>query len=213
VAKLEDVLRVYARPPDPTRPLVCCDEAGKELRRQVRPPQPPAPDRPGREDSEYERAGSANCFLWVAPHLGRRQVTVHTQRTARDWAHAMRDVVDGAFPDAERIVLVLDNLNTHDPASLYKTFPPAEAARIWSRLELHYTPTHGSWLNMAELELSVLARQCLARRIPDQATLAHEVAAWAAARNRAGLRITWRFTVADARSTLTHLYPIPDDAI
>jgi hypothetical protein len=206
------VLRVYARPPDPARPLVCFDEAGKELRRQVRPPQPPAPGRPAREDGEYKRNGSANCFLWVAPHLGQRQVTVHTQRTAIDWAHAMRDLVDVDFPDAERIVLVLDNLNTHTPAALYKAFPPAEAARIWSRLELHYTPTHGSWLNMAELELSTLARQCLARRIPDQATLAHEVAAWAAARNRAAVRITWRFTVEDARAALTHLYPVPEAA-
>jgi hypothetical protein len=212
VAKLEDVLRVYARPPDPARPLVCFDEAGKELRRDVRPPQPPAPGHPGRADSEYARAGSANCFLWVAPHLGRRAVTVHPQRTARDWAEAMRDLVDGAFPEAEQIVLVLDNLNTHTPAALYQAFPPTEAARIWSRLELHYTPTHGSWLNMAELELSVLARQCLARRIPDQATLEAEAAAWAAARNRAALHLTWRFTVADARSTLTHLYPVPEAA-
>lgn len=212
VARMEDVLRVYARPPDPARPLVCFDEAGKELRADVRSPRPPAPGRPAREDAEYDRHGSANCFLWVAPHLGRRAVTVHPQRTARDWAHAMRDVVDATFPDAEQIVLVLDNLNTHTPAALYQTFPPAEAARIWSRLDLHYTPIHGSWLNAAELELSVLARQCLARRIPDQATLAHEVAAWAAARNRAGVRITWRFTVADARSTLTHLYPVPNHA-
>lgn len=209
---MEDVLRVYARPPDPARPLVCFDEAGKELRADVRSPRSPAPGRPAREDAEYDRHGSANLFLWVAPHLGRRQITVTTQRTAVDWAHAMRDLVDGAFPDAEQIVLVVDNLNTHDPASLYKAFPPAEAARIWSRLELHYTPTHGSWLNMAELELSVLARQCLARRIPDHATLAREVAAWAEARNRAGLRIAWRFTVEDARSTLTHLYPVPDNA-
>jgi hypothetical protein len=212
VAKLEDVLRVYARPPDPARPLVCFDEAGKELRADVRAPRSPAPGRPAREDAEYERHGSANLFLWVAPHLGQRQVTVTTQRTAVDWAHAIRDLVDGAFPEAERIVLVRDNLNTHDPASLYKTFPPAEAARLWSRVELHYTPAHGSWLNMAELELSALARQCLDRRIPDQATLEREVGAWADERNRAGVRIDWRFSVADARSTLTHLYPVPEDA-
>jgi transposase len=210
VAKLEDVLRVYARPPDPARPLVCFDEAGKELRRDTRAPQPSAPGRPAREDSEYAREGSANLFLWVAPHLGRRQITVTPQRTAVDWAHAIREVVDGAFPEAERVILVLDNLNTHTPAALYQAFPPAEAARIWSRLELHYTPTHGSWLNMAELEWSALARQCLDRRIPDRDTLQTEVTAWAETRNQARVRITWRFTVAEARTTLTHLYPIPD---
>lgn len=210
MAKLEDVVRVYARPPDPARPLVCFDEAGKELRREVRPPRPPAPGHPARHDSEYAREGSANLFLWVAPHLGQRQITVTTQRTAIDWAHAMRDLVDAAFPEAERIVLVQDNLNTHDPASLYKAFPPAEAARIWSRLELHFTPTHGSWLNMAELELSALARQCLARRLPDQPTLQQEVTAWAEDRNRAAVGIDWRFSVEDARSTLTHLYPVPE---
>lgn len=208
---MEDVLRVYARPPDPARPLVCFDEAGKELRRDVRPPRPAAPGHPAREDGEYAREGSANLFLWVAPHLGQRQIRVTSQRTAVDWAHAMRELVDEAFPAAERIVLVQDNLNTHDPASLYKAFPPAEAARIWSRLELHFTPTHGSWLNMAELELSALARQCLDRRIPDHPTLQQEVTAWAEARNRAAVGIDWRFTVEDARSALTHLYPVPDD--
>lgn len=212
MAKLEDVLRVYARPPDPARPLVCFDEAGKELRRDTRAPQPSAPGRPAREDSEYAREGSANLFLWVAPHLGRRQITVTPQRTAVEWAHAIREVVDGAFPEAERVVLVLDNLNTHTPAALYQAFPPAEAARIWSRLELHYTPTHGSWLNMAELEWSALARQCLDRRIPDRDTLQTAVTAWAETRNQARVRITWRFTVAEARTTLTHLYPIPEVA-
>lgn len=210
MAKLEDVLAVYARPPDPARPLVCFDESGKELRRDVRPPQRAAPGHPAREDAEYGRAGSANLFLWVAPHLGQRQVTVTQQRTAVAWAHAMRALVDEAFPAAERVVVVLDNLNTHDPTSLYKAFPPAEAARIWARLEVHYTPRHGSWLNMAELELSALARQCLHRRIPDRATLETETSAWAAARNRAGVRITWRFGITDARRRLTHLYPIPE---
>jgi hypothetical protein len=206
---MEDVLRVYARPPDPARPVVCFDEAGKELRADVRAPRPPASGRPAREDTEYERHGSANLFLWVAPHLGRRQITVTTQRTAVDWAHAIRELVDGAFPEAAQIVLVLDNLNTHDPAALYKTFPPAEAARLWSRLELHYTPTHGSWLNLAEVEWSALARQCLARRIGDRDRLQTEVGAWADERNRAAVRIDWRFRVDDARRTLTHLYPIP----
>jgi hypothetical protein len=208
---MEDVLRVYARPPDPARPLVCFDESGKDLKAHKRPPLPLAPGRPARADPEYERNGSANLFLWVAPHLGQRQVTVHTQRTAVDWAHAIRDLVDGAFPDAEQIVLVVDNLNTHEPASLYKAFPPAEAARLWSRLELHYTPTHGSWLNMAERELSVLTRQCLDRRIPDQPTLEQEVTAWADDRNHETVGIDWRFSVEDARSTLTHLYPVPED--
>lgn len=211
VAKMEDVLRVYARPPDPRRPVVCFDESGKDLKRHKRPPQPVTPGRPARTDPEYERHGSANLFVWVAPHLGQRQVTVHAQRTARDWAEAMRALVDDHFPAAERIVLVLDNLNTHEPASLYQAFPPAEAARIWERLELHYAPTRGSWLNLAEIELSVLARQCLARRIPDAATLAHEVAAWAADRSQQAVPLSWRFTVDDARTTLTHLYPIPVD--
>lgn len=212
VARLEDVLDVYARPPDPARPLVCFDEGGKELRDDVRSPQPVAPGQPLREDAEYIRHGSANCFVSVAPHHGWRHVAVTERRTAVDWAHAMRDLVDVQFPAAERIVLVLDNLNTHDPASLYKAFPPAEAKRIWDKLELHYTPRHGSWLNMAELELSVLARQCLARRIPDQATLTAEVTAWAIARNAARVRIAWRFTTADARARLPHLYPLlPSD--
>jgi hypothetical protein len=209
---MEDVLRVYARPVDAARPLVCFDESGKDLKRHKRPPLPPAPGHPAREDSEYERNGSANLFLWVAPHQGQRQVTVHAQRTAIDWAHAMRELVDVHFPDAEQIVLVLDNLNTHEPASLYKAFPPAEAARLWEKLELHYTPTRGSWLNLAEIELSVLARQCLARRIPDAATLAAEVSAWAEARNHEQVPLSWRFTVEDARATLTHLYPVTEDA-
>jgi hypothetical protein len=209
---MEDVLRVSARPPDPARPLVCFDESGKDLKAHVRPPQPVAPGRPARLDPEYERNGSANLFLWVAPHLGQRQVTVHATRTALDFAHAMRELVDVQFPEAEHIVLVLDNLNTHTPAALYQAFPPAEAARIWAKLEMHYTPTHGSWLNLAEIELSVLARQCLDRRIPDAATLAHEVAAWAADRTQEAVRLHWRFTVDDARATLTHLYPVPEDA-
>lgn len=208
---MEDVLRVYARPVDPRRPLVCFDETRKALRADVVPPLPPAPGRPARYDSTFARAGSANLFAWVAPHLGQRGVTVHETRTAVDWAHAVRELVDGPFADAEQIVLVVDNLNTHDPASLYKAFPPAEAARLWSRLELHYTPTHGSWLNLAEVELSVLTRQCLDRRIPDVATLEQEVTAWADERNRARVRIEWRFDVDAARRTLFHLYPIPQE--
>ena len=202
------MLDVYARPVDPARPLVCFDEGGKELQADVRPPQPVGAGRPARTDYAYARHGSANRFLWTAPHLGRRGVTVTARRTAGDWAHAMRDLVDVAFPDAERLVLVLDNLNTHTPASLYRAFPPAEAKRIWDKLELHYTPKHGSWLNIAECELSVLARQCLARRIPDPATLAAEVRAWAAHRNAAQIGVTWHFTTTDARTKLAHLYPV-----
>jgi transposase len=209
VAAMEDVLAVYARPAAARCPLVCFDEAGKELQDHVRAPLPVAPGRIAREDSEYRRHGSVNLFLWCAPHLGWRQVGVTERRTQQDWAEAMRTLVDEFFPQAERIVLVLDNLNTHTAGALYATFPPAEAKRIWDKLEIHYTPKHGSWLNMAELEWSALARQCLRRRIPDAATLATEVAAWAEERNAAGVRLDWRFTTAAARTKLSHLYPIP----
>lgn len=213
MAAMEDILDVYARPPDPARPLVCFDEAGKELQDHARPPRPPVPGHPAREDYEYVRHGSATCLLACAPHLGWRAVAVARQRTGIEWAHAMRALVDEHFPQAERIVLVLDNLNTHTPAALYRAFPPAAAKRIWDKLELHYTPKHGSWLNIAELELSALARQCLRRRIPDDATLAAEVAAWTAHRNAARVRVHWTFTSADARTKLTHLYPVPQPDI
>jgi hypothetical protein len=207
VAAMEDVLAVYARPVDPLRPLVCFDEAGKDLKAHTRPPQPAAPGRAAQEDSEYERAGCRNLFLACAPHLGWRQMAVTEHRTAIDFAHALRELVDYQFPHAAGIVLVLDHLNTHTPAALYQAFPPAEAWRILARLEWHYTPTHGSWLNIAELEWSVLARQCLARRIPDQATLETEVAAWVAARNAEQVRTEWRFTKEEARQRLPWLYP------
>jgi DDE superfamily endonuclease len=208
VARMEDVLDVYARPPDPRRPLVCFDEGSKELHGEVRAPLPAIPGHPARFDTEYERHGTANLFLWCAPLLGKRDVAVTAQRTRIDFAHAIRDLVDVQFPDAERIVLVLDNLNTHDPASLYLAFPPAEAKRIWDKLEVHPTPKHGSWLNMAEIELSVLGRQCLDRRIADRATLAVEVAAWATRRNAEAVTVDWQFTTADARTKLKHLYPV-----
>ena len=207
VAAIESVLPVYARPVDAARHLVCFDEAGKDLKAHTRPPQPLAPGRAAREDSEYARDGSRNLFLACAPHLGWRQIRVTAQRTAIDFAHALRDLVDAQFPAAERIVLVLDQLNTHTPAALYQAFPPAEAWRILERLEWHYTPTHGSWLNLAELEWSVLARQCLARRIPDQATLEAEVAAWVAVRNAERVTISWHFTKEEARTRLHWLYP------
>ncbi|MCC6312923.1 MAG: IS630 family transposase [Thermomicrobiales bacterium] len=207
VAAMEDVLAVYARPADPARPLVCFDEAGKELRAERRSAQPPAPGRAAREDAEYIRQGSANLFLALAPHQGWRQVTVTAQRTGRDFASVLRALLDGPFAHADQIVLVTDNLNTHRPAAFSQTFPPAEARRLLARIEWHFTPLHGSWLNMAELEWSVLARQCLPRRMPDQATLAAEVAAWVAARNADRVGIDWRFTMVDARARLPFLYP------
>lgn len=209
VAAMERLLAVYARPVDPRFPLVCFDESGKDLKAHTRPPLPLAPGRPAREDPEYKRGGSANLFLAYAPFLGWRQLTVTERRTALDFAHVIRDLVDIHFPQAERITLVLDNLNTHVPASLYKAFPPAEAWRLLEKLEWVYTPTHGSWLNMAELEWSVLARQCLHRRIPDRQTLAAETAAWVAARNAARITASWHFTKEEARDRLHWLYPCP----
>ncbi len=206
---MEDVLDVYHRPLDPARPLVCLDELSKQLTKEVRSPLPPSPGHAACYDTEYERNGVANCFLWTVPLLGRRQVAVTERRTRLDWAAQIRDLVDVHFPAAERIVLVLDNLNIHAPASLYEAFPPAEAKRLWDKLEVHYTPKHGSWLNIAEIELSALSRQCLDRRIPDQATLRHEVTAWTQERNAAAVTIEWQFTTADARIKLKHLYPVP----
>jgi DDE superfamily endonuclease len=206
---MEDVLDVYTRPLDPTRPLVCFDETSKQLVGEVRTPLPLIPGHPVCYDTEYERHGTANLFLFTAPLLGWREIRVTDQRTRTDFAHAIRDVVDVCFPTAERIVLVLDNLNTHDPASLYQAFEPAEAKRIRDKLELHPTPKHGSWLNIAEIELSVLGRQCLDRRIPDKPTLTTEVAAWVADRNADGAAVEWRFTTDDARIKLKHLYPVP----
>ncbi len=208
-AAMEDVLDVYARPPDPARPLICFDEGGKELRADARPPVPPAPGQPRREDYEYRRQGAANLFLACAPHRGWWQVWSTPQRTAPDFARAIQRVLDEDLPEAERIVLVTDNLNTHPAAACSQTFAPAEARRLVARIEWHYTPKHGSWLNMADLELSVLARQCLARRIPDQATLDGELDAWVAARNTAGTTLRWTFALDDARQTLAHVYPIP----
>jgi DDE superfamily endonuclease len=210
VAAMEDVLSLYAQPSDPHRPLVCLDETSKVLMADMRPPQPAAPGRPARQDTEYRRnrqEGQANVFLACAPHLGWRHVRVSPGHTSIEVAHELRALVDDHFPQAERIVLVTDHLNVHTPASLYRAFPPAEARRIAERLEWHYTPTHGSWLNMAELELSVLSRQCLKRRIVDRPTLQAACAAWVAARNEAATQIRWRFTVDLARVRLAHVYP------
>jgi hypothetical protein len=204
---MEDILDVYERPYDPRHPVVGMDETSKQLVGETRTPLPASPGHPARVDYEYERQGVANLFLWVEPLAGRRHVQVTDRRTKQDWARFIRDLVDGHYPDAERVVLVLDNLNTHVGAALYETFPPAEARRLRSKLELHYTPKHGSWLNVAEIELSVLTSQCLKRRIPDRDQLAREVAAWEGRRNARRATIDWHFTTQDARIKLKHLYP------
>ena len=208
---MEDVLEVYTRPHDPARPLVCLDETSKQLLADARAPEPVAPGRPRREDYEYRRGGTANLFVACEPLRGWRSVRVTERRTRADFAHTIRELVDVHHRNAERIVLVMDNLNTHTPGSLYEAFPPAEAKRLADRLEIHYTPKHGSWLNVAEIELSVLARQCLNRRLPDRAALEREVAAWVADRNAARSGVDWRFTTADARIKLKHLYPATED--
>ena len=207
VWRMEDVLAVYTRPYDPLRPQVCLDETSRQLLAEVTPPRPVAPGQPAREDYEYQRHGVCNVFLVCEPLRGWRHVTVSARRTRIDWAHCVKDLLDVCYPDAEQVVLVQDNLNTHTPASLYEAFEPAEAKRLADRLELHSTPKHGSWLNMAEIELSVLSEQCLDRRLADRATLEREVAAWQAARNAAGRGVDWRFTTEDARIKLKHLYP------
>ena len=207
---MEDVLDVYQRPPDPRRPLVGMDETSKQLVKETRPVQPARPGQPLRYDAEYERAGVRNVFLAVAPLEGWRHVQVTEQRTRTDWAAFMRELADTVYPTAERIVVVLDNLNTHGPASFYAAYPPAEARRLAERFEFHYTPKHGSWLNVAEIELSVLSRQCLNRRIGDAPTLEAEIAAWVRRRNNARTSIDWQFTTADARIKLKHLYPSLD---
>jgi transposase len=207
VWRMEDVLEVYTRPYDPKRPQVCMDELSKQLVADAHPALPMQSGRPARVDYEYERNGTANLFLFCEPLQARRWVAVTDRRTSVDWAHQVKDLVEVRYPEAERIVLVADNLNTHTPAALYEAFPPVEAKRLAGKLEIHYTPKHGSWLNMAEIELSVLGRQCLDRRVPDKATLATEVAAWLHRRNAAGGTIDWRFTTEDARIKLKRLYP------
>lgn len=205
---MEDVLDVYARPYDPKRPLVCFDESNKEQHIEVITPLPIKEGEPERFESTFERNGVSNLFMFFAPLHNWRHVKVTDQRTSADWAECMRELVDVHFPDATQVVVVQDNLNTHTPAALYSAFAPAEAKRIWDRLEFHYTPKHGSWLNMAEIELSVLSRQCLDRRLPDQERLCCETRAWTERRNTAKATIEWRFTTADARIKLKKLYPI-----
>ena len=205
---MEEVLDLYQQPYDPARPMVCLDELSTQLLGDARPAQPMAPGWPARQDAEYERHGVANVFLCYEPLRGWRHATVTDRRTRQDWAGVIKELVDTQYPEAERIVLVQDNLNTHVLGALYEAFPAKEAHRLAAKLELHYTPKHGSWLNMAEIELSCLRRQCLDRRIPDTAILIAEVAAWETHRNALGGTVNWRFTTEDARIRLKHLYPI-----
>ena len=207
VCAMEDVLEVYQRSYAHDEVLVCMDETSKQQVKETRVPRAPRPGTARVYDYEYERNGVSNLFMLFAPLQGWRRVEVTDRRTKVDWAHTLKKLVDEDYPDKERIVLVMDNLNTHHPASLYEAFEPAEARRIAQRLEIHYTPKHGSWLNMAEIEIGVMARQCLDRRLPDQNTLRREVDAWQERRNQEAIRVNWRFTTEDARIKLKSLYP------
>jgi len=204
---MEDILEVYRRPDDPKRPLVCIDEASKQQVQETREPLPRQVGKPKRYDYEYDRHGVSNLLMIFAPLEGWRRVKVTDRRTSVDFANCLKDIVDVHFPEAEQIVWVSDNLNTHKPAALYEAFAPEEARRMSEKLEWHYTPKHGSWLDMAEIELSVLQRQCLDRRIPDQETLKREVEAWEHERNQCAVKANWRFTTEDARIKLKKLYP------
>jgi transposase len=204
---MEDVLEVYKQPYDPKRPLVCIDEMPKQLLMDTREPLPIRPGNPERFDYEYKRGGVADLFMLFEPLAGKRHIEITDQRRRVEWAEVMRIVSDELYPEAEKIVVVLDNLNTHVGAAFYLAFEPQEARRLVERFELHYTPKHGSWLNMAEIELSALTRQCLDRRIPDKDTLMSEVKAWQDQRNSEVIKVHWQFTTADARTKLKSLYP------
>lgn len=207
VAQMEDVLEVYARPYDPAHPVVCLDETSRQLLGETREPRSVMPGHPAKSDPEYVRGGVAQLFVVTEPLRGWRHVTVGERRTRLEFAQCIKALVDVAYPDAERIVLVMDQLNIHSPASLYAAFPAAEARRLAAKLEIHHTPKHGSWLNMAELELSVLARQCLRQRLPTQAAMHEAVTAWAERRNAGIQTIDWQFTTDHARVKLRRLYP------
>ncbi len=208
---MEDVLAVYIRPYDPRYPQICMDEVSKQLLSDTRPARPVEPTHAEQQDFEYERHGVCNIFLACEPLAGKRYTKVTSRRTKEDWARFMRELVDVHYPHAEKIVLVMDNLNTHTPGALYESFPPAEARRLVEKLEIHYTPKHGSWLNMAEIELSVLSRHPLSQRIGEQTTLQEHVEAWQQRRNEKAIVVDWRFTTADARIKLKHLYPSLED--
>jgi DDE superfamily endonuclease len=205
---MEDVLAVYQRPLDSVHPVICMDETSKQLVSETRAALPVAPGQPPREDYEYERQGVANLFLFCEPLTGWREIQVAERRTRTEWAGAMRELSDRHYPAAERITVVLDHWNTHGPASFYEAFAPEEARRLAERFEFHYTPKHGSWLNMAEIELSVLSRQCLDRRIDEVTLLRSEIGAWQRKRNEANKTVDWQFTTADARTKLKRLYPV-----
>ena len=208
---MEDVLEVYKRPYDPKRPMVCLDELTKQLIGETRTPVQVSPGHVAHYDYEYVRNGVANLFMIFEPLAGQRDVEVTERRTKKDYAECLRKISDEMYPEAERIVLVQDNLNTHTPASLYEAFEPAEAKRLADRFELHYTPKHGSWLDMAEIELGILSRQCLSRRIDNIDDLRREVNAWEAARDTAGTKADWQFTTENARIKLKKLYPSVDE--
>ncbi len=205
---MEEVLDLYEKAYDVRYPLVCMDETSKQLVSDVQPPLPPRPGQIARQDYEYERQGTSNLFIWFEPLQSQRHVQVTNQRTAVDWAYFMKDLAEVHYPDAEKILVVLDNLNTHGPGSFYEAFAPDEAKRLAARFEFHYTPKHGSWLNMAEIELSALSRMCLDQRIPDPSALIREVSAWESQRNAKAVTVEWRFTTDDARIKLKKLYPI-----
>lgn len=204
---MEDVLDVYHRPYDPLRPQVCLDEASKQLISETRPSIPPRPGRVRRVDAEYRRNGTASVFMLTVPLEGKRHVRVREHRKRKDFAEVIRELCDELYPKAEKIVLVMDNLNTHNTASLYEAFEPKEARRLAEKLEIHYTPKHGSWLDMAEIELSVLSRQCMDDYFETREQLAEQIATWERSRNENHVGIDWRFTTADARIKLKRLYP------
>lgn len=208
VCQMEDVLDVYKRPYDPTKPQVCMDESSKQLIDEVRSPIPTEPGKIAKYDTEYVRKGTANIFMAYEPLAGKRVTKVTDRRTKIDWANFIKELVDVHYKDAETIVLTMDNLNTHSKASLYQAFEPAEAKRIADKLEIHFTPKHGSWLNMAEIELSHLSRQCLNRRIADKDSMISEITAWNARRDNLKRKTKWRFTTDDARIKLAKLYPL-----
>jgi transposase len=204
---MEDVLEIYKKPYDLQHPLICIDEMPKQLLMDIQEPLPMLPDQPERSDYAYKRGGVADLFMLFEPLAGKRHIEIRDQRRRLEWAEVMRIVSDQLYPEAEKIVVVLDNLNTHTPSAFYLAFEPQEARRLVERFDMHYTPKHGSWLNMAEIELSALVRQCLDRRIPDKESLAKEVKAWEDERNSEVVKVHWQFTTADARIKLRSLYP------